>query len=641
MKSWPSIRPALGLLLFLEFLFWAGAAAAWWTAKAAVPSLTLHRMEHWPILAFTGLLSLLMAGHLRWRHKAIQDLGDAGRIDSVLPGYRIFLPTWKFLLLRLAVGALVVAWLDPKMGSRLEEVEAEGVDVMVALDVSNSMLAEDVGMPRLDLAQRTIERLVSSTSGDRLGLVVFAGDAYVQCPLTTDVEAVKMFLESVDPGMVPTQGTAVGRALQTCWNGFDENSEASRVIVVLTDGENHEDDAIAAAGEVSSAGGSVHFLGLATLEGSPIPALDARGRPSGFRTDADGQPVVSRLDEVTLIEAAQAGGGTYTRASKGFVELTPLLQFKAQLETANISSVSYVDYEHHLMPWLILAAMLLLLETLLPKRVTRRILAVGICAAVATTSGPAFAQSSLENKAPLVEGTAAFLAGNHEESAADFGKGAMTPDHAALALYNQGCAYLASGDAEAAAAALSKSLELSEDRNLQEKAHYNASLSALLQGDADTAIEHAKATLRLNPTNDDARHNMALARKLQQQQEQEQQQEQSDQGDQGEQGEQGEQDEQGEQGDKGEQNDQNDQNEQNEQGDQGDQGEQGEQGEQDDKGKQGEQSDQPREGQISRADMERILESLERQEAEVQAKLRAAQAKRHGNGKKVTPEKDW
>ena len=144
------------------------------------------------------------------------------------------------------------------------------------------------------------------------GLVVFAGESYVQCPLTTDLNALSLFLETVGPGMVPTQGTAVGRAVETCWNGFDEQSEASRAIVVLTDGENHEDDVVAASRAVATEGGSVHFIGVATLDGAPIPAFDSRGRPSGFRTDGQGQPVVSRLDESTLIEAAQAGSGTYT-----------------------------------------------------------------------------------------------------------------------------------------------------------------------------------------------------------------------------------------------------------------------------------------------------------------------------------------
>ncbi|MGB0247642.1 MAG: vWA domain-containing protein, partial [Flavobacteriales bacterium] len=471
MKTWASLRPVLGLLLFLELLLWMAVLAGWFTATALVPSLTLHRMELAPVLMVTALLTLLMLGHLRWRHKVIRSLADAGQIDSVLPGYRMFVPTWKFFLLRMALAFLVIAWLDPKMGSRLQEVESEGVDMMVALDVSNSMMTEDVGMARLDLAKRTIKRLAASTSGDRLGLVVFAGEAYVQCPLTTDVDALDLFLESVNPGMVPTQGTAVGRAVEACWQGFDDGSEASRVVVVLTDGENHEDDVVAASRAVNQDGGSLHFIGVATLDGAPIPAFDSRGRPSGFRTDASGQPVVSRLDEATLLEAAQAGGGTYTRASSGFVELSPILQFKDDLEQARISSVSYVDYEHLLMPWLIAAVLLLLLEMVIPKRPKRRSRAALTALALALL-GPQAVLAQSDTKAKMVEGTEAFRANQFEDAATRFGEAAMDEQAAATALYNQGCALLSSGDAESASAAFERALTQTEDATFRAQAHY-------------------------------------------------------------------------------------------------------------------------------------------------------------------------
>ena len=628
----PSLRPVLGLVLFLEAILWLGLGAAWIAAQAAVPSLTLHRLEQWPLLVATVLATLLALSHFHWRHKTIRRFSDAARLDSVLPSYGVFRQAWKFLLWRWALAALVVGWLDPKMGSRLEEVESEGIDMMVALDVSNSMMAEDVGMPRLALASRTVERLMAQTAGDRIGLVVFAGESYVQCPLTTDVAAVKLFLESVSPGMVTTQGTAVGSAIRTCWTGFDAHSEAARAVVVLTDGENHEDDVGAAAAEGAQEGGNVHFLGLATLEGAPIPAFDVRGNPSGFRTDRQGNAVVSKLDESTLIEAAQAGQGTYTRAGTGFVDLTPLIQFKNDLTTARVAAVSFVDFEHQLMPFLILAAFLLLLETLVPSAVFRRKRFAKASMLAMLGAGMGIATQAQTNvKEHLVAGSEAFAEGDADAALSSFGAATQDDDMGGVALYNQGCAHMQAEDWTSARASFDKAAQQLQGTGLEEFAHYNASVSALVEGDASEAIERAKQSLRLNPNNDDARHNLALAQQMQQEQDQQQDQQQE------------QQDQQQEEGQDEEQQEQNQQDQQEGQDGESDnqEGEQSEEDARPEDGQQGsEPQEEPREGQISRADMERILESLERQEQEVQAKLRQAKAQQ-SQGKSRTIEKDW
>ena len=658
-----SIRPVIGLLVVTELLFWVAVISAWTVATSLVPSLTLHRMEWWPLLLASGLPTLGMMGHLAWRHRAVRSLADSDRLGSVLSNYRMYRPTWKHVAWRWALGAALIGWLDPKMGSRLADVETEGMDVMVALDVSNSMLAEDLGMPRLDLAKRTVERLLQAAAGDRMGLVVFAGDAYVQCPLTTDVEALKLYLGTVHPGMVPTQGTAVGRAIEVCEAGFEDGGEASRMIVVLTDGENHEDDVVAAAQRAHEAGASVHFLGIATLEGAPIPTFDRRGRPSGFRADNDGTPVVSRLDEGTLLQAAQSGKGTYTRAGKGFVELSPLLKFKDDTEKATIASVSYVDYEHHLMPWLVLAMALLLLESLIPRgslwrKAGAATVVLGAC--MPTTH----AQTSLPSaaKTPLVQGTEAFRAGNMEEAAARFGMSHEgLGSWAGHAAYNEGCALLQNGQTEEAGPAFGRALELTDDPALQARAHHNASVQSLMAQDPEKAITHAKAALRLDPTNDDARHNLALAQRMlqQQSQTQDQEQEQDQEQNQGQEDNQeqdqrdGEDDNEGEGDDEGEgegegKNGGEDANDTAEAGEGEERNPEKGEGEGDNQASENEPADsqddpsdaqpQAQEGKISSADMERILESLERQEAEVQAKLQAAKA---GKGSKRTLEKDW
>jgi len=257
------------------------------------------------------------------------------------------------------MAAVLLGVLGPKVGARLKEVTTEGVDVMLALDVSNSMMAEDVGMERMGLAKRTVERFINQLDGDRLGLVVFAGEAYVQCPITTDYSAMKLFLDQVSCDMVPTQGTAIGRAIEVCSEGFDEASPANRVVIVVTDGENHEDDAEDAARTARASGIEVHTIGMGSVEGAPIPIIDRYGNARGFKSDGDGKPVVTALNEAMLIGIAEAGGGTFTRAGKGYVDLNPIRSAIDQLEAEEIAQVSYTDFEHR-SAWFFLSAIVLL-----------------------------------------------------------------------------------------------------------------------------------------------------------------------------------------------------------------------------------------------------------------------------------------
>ena len=250
----------------------------------------------------------------------------------------------------------------------MEEVESEGVDIMVAMDVSKSMLTEDLSMSRLDLAKRTIERIVKQLDGDRVGLVVFAGDAYVQAPLTLDLAAVKLFLDAASPASIPLQGTAVGRAIALCAESFDAESQASKVILIITDGENHEDDALARAADAANDGIAVHAIGMASDAGGPIPVYDRYGRANGYKTDEAGQPIVSTLDERMLVAMVEAGKGTYVRANQGYVDLNPFTKSLEGLDTAQGSTVSYTDYEHQYPLFFLIGLLLLIVEGIWPTK---------------------------------------------------------------------------------------------------------------------------------------------------------------------------------------------------------------------------------------------------------------------------------
>ena len=281
-----------GLVVF-ELLFWAAIGGIYLLIKTAVPQFELHHVSAWPALLIAPIMLLFFARHYLWKQRRISQHVDVKLSQTLWPHARPRRSIWKFIVWRTAIAFLAMGMLAPKTGTRLKEVEAKGVDIMIALDVSRSMMAEDLGMSRLDLAKRTIERIVGSLDGDRAGLVVFAGDAYVQAPLTLDLAAVKLFLDAIGPEAIPVQGTAIGTAIELCAASFDPESQASKVVMILTDGENHEDDALARADEASSSGIKVHAAGMASEAGGPIPEFDRYGRQTGYKEDRNGQPVVS------------------------------------------------------------------------------------------------------------------------------------------------------------------------------------------------------------------------------------------------------------------------------------------------------------------------------------------------------------
>lgn len=351
--------PIAVALILAELAFWAVLGGIVLTVERVAPNVQWERGDWVPMLAVLPVMLVIFLLHLRWKRRAMVRLMDSRLTAQFMPRLRPGRDGWRFLVWRLAVAAVLLGILDPKVGARLKEITTEGVDVMIALDVSNSMVAEDVGMPRLDLAQRTIERLVNQLDGDRVGLVVFAGEAYVQCPITTDYGALKLFLDQVATDLVPTQGTAIGRAIDVCLDSFDEESAASRVIVVMTDGENHEDDAEDMARRARAAGVEVHAIGMGSTEGAPIPLFDRYGHARGFKSDADGKPVVTALNEAMLIGLADAGGGTFTLAGQGFVDLNPIRTALDAMEQQEVAQVAYTDFEHRA-SWFFIAAMVLL-----------------------------------------------------------------------------------------------------------------------------------------------------------------------------------------------------------------------------------------------------------------------------------------
>lgn len=302
----------------------------------------------------------------RGRMARIRRFGDEALVKQLMPSWSGAKGWVRVILLSLAFFCFVIGLCRPQVGAKLSERETKGAEIMICLDVSNSMLAQDYSPDRLERAKLAISRIVDKLDGDRIGLIVFAGNSFVQLPITTDYVSAKMFLNSIDTGSVPVQGTAMGEAIHTAARSFSAQSEKSRAIIVITDGENHEDDPVAAAGEVAAMGMKVYTIGVGTLQGQPIP------RDGELMKDKDGNIVVTRLDEDTLREVAEAGNGAYVHAGNEEFGLNPIIDDIRRMEDERYNSVVFEEYDEQFMYFLGAALLLLVLEMLVGERRNRR-----------------------------------------------------------------------------------------------------------------------------------------------------------------------------------------------------------------------------------------------------------------------------
>ena len=328
------------------------------------------------LLLLVPLVVLLFFIFNRRRAKALDTFGENALVSHLMPDFsrrRMRVKAWLFVI-ALALQVIVVA--GPQFGSKFQSVKRQGIEVMVALDVSNSMNAQDVSPSRLEVAKMAVSRLVDKLSDDRVGLVVFAGNAYVQMPMTSDFSSVKMFMQSVSTGMVQTQGTAIGQAINLCVNSFSQKSDISRAIIVITDGENHEDDAVAAASNATQQGIKVYTVGMGTSKGAPIPTV--AGANNNFIKDKDGNVVISKIDEASLAKVAQAGTGAYIPANNIRNGINTLVDELSGLDKAELEARVYSEYEDRAIYVQFVVFLLLILDLLILSRKNPRLAAFDI-----------------------------------------------------------------------------------------------------------------------------------------------------------------------------------------------------------------------------------------------------------------------
>jgi hypothetical protein len=282
-----------------------------------------------------------------------------------MPDVSKYKPSVKFTIQSLAFIVLIFLIARPQFGSKLEKVKKQGVEIMIALDVSNSMLAKDITPNRLEKAKMMLSKLVDELDNDKVGLIVFAGDAYTQLPITSDYVSAKMFLNTIDPKMVPTQGTAIGRAISTAMNSFSPNTEADKAIIVITDGENHEDDAVGIAREAAKKGIKVDVIGIGSQQGVPIPKGN---NDNDFIKDNEGNVVITKLNEAMGQEIAKAGEGIYVRADNTSSATRALSEEVKKMKKADIESKVYSEYDEQFQGLAWIALILLLVDVFILDR---------------------------------------------------------------------------------------------------------------------------------------------------------------------------------------------------------------------------------------------------------------------------------
>ena len=318
------------------------------------------------LLLLIPFLFLIQALVLKLRSNRIRKFGDENLVRQLMPSYSRSKVWVRLTFFALGFLFFVIGLSRPQIGAKIKEHETKGAEIMIALDVSNSMLAEDYSPNRLERAKLAITRLVDKLRDDRIGLIVFAGNSFVQLPITTDYVSAKMFLNSISTDSVPIQGTAIGEAINTAIRSFSAQSEKSRAVIIITDGENHEDDPVAAAKQAAEMGIRVFTIGVGSPEGKPIP-MDGE-----LLKDKEGNIVVTRLDEAVLQEVASVGNGAYVRAGNSEFGLNPIIDDIRKMEDEKYNSIVFEEFDEQFMYFMAIALFFFVLEMLIGDRRSKR-----------------------------------------------------------------------------------------------------------------------------------------------------------------------------------------------------------------------------------------------------------------------------
>jgi Ca-activated chloride channel family protein len=317
-------------------------------------------------LAIIPILIVFFVFAMLARKRSIERFGDSSLMAQLMPKMSKYKHTVKFVLLMIGLAFLVIGWANPQWGTKKEKVKRKSVDVFVALDISQSMMAEDIPPNRMERAKRFAQDLIEELKGDRVGLIIFAGNAYLQMPLTTDYAAAKLFLRTANPDMAPSQGTAISDAIDLAYRSFEEDNKAHKALVIITDGENHDQDALDQAQSANEDGLLIFTVGVGTPQGAKIP-VNYGGR-QGYKIDKTGQEVVSKLNEQMLLDLASEGDGSYFNIAAGDKVVETLQERIDKLEKREFETRAFEEYESYFQYFIGLALLFLIIEFVISYR---------------------------------------------------------------------------------------------------------------------------------------------------------------------------------------------------------------------------------------------------------------------------------
>ena len=559
----------------------------------------------------------------RWRKILLGRFIDRSMVADLVPDSSTAKRVIKQSLLLMALALLILAAANPQVGTRLEEVKREGIDVFIALDVSLSMKSEDIRPSRLDKAKRDVSALVRKLEGDRVGLIVFAGEAYVQFPLTADYSAADLFISAVDVESVPTPGTMIGSAIEKALESFRNDLPTQKAIIVVSDGENTEGDLAGPISKAKEAGVRVYTVGMGTPDGGPIPIFQG-GTRTDYKRDRAGSIVLTKLDESALQQIALSTDATYQRATSGGNEIDDIFKELAALQKTEMGTLQVTGYEDQFHYPLGLAILLLILEVLLSERRGKFMIRlmkfmpatrlVALMIAFTATAGSQTVRSHVSD-------------GNHHyekyrfpDAEVEYKKALEKNPTSREAQFNVGNAYYKQDRFDEATRTFNASIATAPTPIDQAAAYHNLGNSLLKGGKIKESIEAYKQALRLNPTDDDTRYNYQLAMdKLKNPENQKQQ-----------------KDKQRENKDQQKDQNQDQQQNQQQQDQKKDQQQQQQPQPQDAKQDQTKQQQaQQRQNQMPKEQAEQILQALRNNEKELQKQLRKRQ------GARVRVERDW